>query len=314
MRLKHIFLLSVGCAACGGGSQTITPPHDEMQDDFASPPAAPASALVMSLEEQTIASGAERIICHYFEATSEELLLTAFGGYQGQYGHHLALFQSSAPERPGTIRDCSEAADMLTLIPILADVDLEPGLAVRVPAGTQLVLQSHYINSSTHEIRVRDIAHLVRAEASEVQRFVGFLGLSDLWIAIPPTNTDFAMSFDCEVPFDVEVLTLGAHMHEWGRRFAIDVVHADGAQERQLAIEEWTASMRDHPPQLQFGLARPLQLRAGDRIRTECVFKNDTAEPLEFPKEMCATFGFYLVPEGSSEAGFLCAAPTNEGN
>lgn len=307
MRKLVLTLLIAGC-----GAATEEPPQNTAKQDFAAAPAPSADTLELKLAEQIIPPGEERIICHYLEKTTQELLLTEFKGYQGKFGHHVALFEPLEQVAPGTVRDCSEAKDMLTLMPILADVELSDGLAVKVPAGTQIVLQSHYVNTTQEPIAVRDVAHLRKTTADQVTDYVGFLGLSDVWINIP-SSPEVVRAFECEVPFDARILSLGAHMHEWGKRFAIDVVRKDGTTERPLSIEPWTALMRDHPPEVKFGLESPLMLRAGDKLRTECVYHNDTATPLEFPKEMCATFGFFVAPPGG-QPRLLCAARSEEGH
>lgn len=71
--------------------------------------------------------------------------------------------------------------------------------------------------------------------------------------------------------------------------------------------------MRDEPPVKDYGVETPLQLKAGDVMRTTCVFNNTTGRKLDFPHEMCATYGYFFpAPPGAEE--FTCAGkPISDG-
>jgi hypothetical protein len=71
-------------------------------------------------------------------------------------------------------------------------------------------------------------------------------------------------------------------------------------------IDPWFAEYRDEPPVVEWGFENARLLRQGDVLRTTCVFDNTSGETLEFPGEMCATYGYYF-PAPMGEENFTCA-------
>lgn len=310
MKLRAIpaTVLTTFIAACGGNSASDAP----YIEDFAEVPELPASATFSwELAEQEYPPGGDRQICHYLEPTTEDLWVKAFDSFQGRYGHHLILFKARITEPPGTIRDCTSAEDMIRLSPIVANIQFglerfPEGMAIRVPAGTQLVLQQHYVNTSEKPIRVRDVAYMETVPRDEVEIPAGFFGVSDINFELPadPENIQ-RIAFECEVPNDMKLLLAGPHMHEWGTEFVAEMGPA-GALQEVIRVEEWEAWMRDEPPVTNWSKEAPFELKAGDVMRTTCNFRNTTNKPLIFPEEMCATYGYYFpAPEGNGE--FTCA-------
>ena len=50
-------------------------------------------------------------------------------------------------------------------------------------------------------------------------------------------------------------------------------------------------------------------LKEGDIIRTRCEFDNATAKALEFPSEMCASYGYYFPAPSGTEAWTCAGGP-----
>src|SRR5687767_4301771 len=148
-------------------------PEPSVIDDFPEDSTVPSSATMSwQLEEQVIEPG-EVQICHYLEPTTEEMWVTSFDSAQGKFGHHLIIFKARVTEPPGTIRECTSAEDMVRLSPIISSVQFglerfPEGMAIRVPRGTQVVLQQHYVNTSDKPIRVRDVAWMETVPADQV--------------------------------------------------------------------------------------------------------------------------------------------------
>lgn len=302
--------LFTSVAACGGAEAEAPP---TALDDLAVIPEPPTpDAIEIHLAEQLIPAGQDVQRCHYLEPTTEELFLTGFDSYQGRHGHHLVLMKAMVADTPGAVIDCTDAEDMVRLTPALAagKFGIErfpPGFAVRIARGTQLVIQQHYVNTTDKPLRVRDAAHLVPVPAEEVTTRVGFWGTSNVDFQIPP-GEELSVAFDCEVPWDMKLLMTGPHMHENGLSFVTEMGPA-GALRRVLEVPSWQAYMRDEPPVEVFDPAAPLELAAGDLIRTTCVFKNNGSVPLGFPQEMCSSYGYFFPAlEGKEE--FTCAGFT----
>lgn len=310
MKLRAITAtaLSTLVLACGGESTNEAP----YIEDFAEAAEIPASAThSWELAEQEFPPGGDKQICHYLEPTTEELWVKAFDSFQGKFGHHLIIFKARITESPGTIRDCTSAEDMIRLSPIISSIQFglerfPEGMAIRVPAGTQIVLQQHYVNTAEKPIRVRDVAYMETVPAEEVEIPAGFFGISDIDFELAPQADDVQkVAFECEVPRDMKLLLAGPHMHEWGTDFVAEMGPVD-AMEEVIRIDEWESWMRDEPPVTKWSMEEPFELKAGDMMRTVCNFRNTTNKKLIFPEEMCSTYGYYYpAPSGNEE--FTCA-------
>lgn len=285
---------------------------DEIVDDMPTVPALKPGQVRFEFPEQIVKAGSEVVTCVYLERTTEDLYLKALESYQGKYGHHFVIFKIANDifeEEPGTIRNCTNGDEMYRITPAISSVNFgletfPDGMAVKVDKGTQLVLQQHYVNTTLKPIRVKDVMHLTTAPKTEVDTIAGFWGLSDLNFAVPADNEDYMVDFKCKVPHDMKLLIAGPHMHEWGTEI---YVWAGPEDDMRMLIDlpEWDPEYRDFPPVEDYS-KEPVELKAGDWIRTRCVFRNNTAEPLTFPGEMCASYG-YFFPADAGKEEWTCA-------
>lgn len=318
MRRQGLILLAGAClslaSSCDDGDDANEEGADdgaeeEIVDDFPeNVPAVPADAREIEFPEVVIMPGSEVQNCYFLEPETADIYASALESYQGQYGHHLVLFYSIAPEEPGTVRDCTSIADMLTLIPAISSVNFglekfPEGMAVRIPAGTQLVVQQHYLNTSDKPLRAHDVLHLRTRPKEDIAELAGFWGISDIEFVLPPApGEEQVVEFDCAAPRDMKVMMAGPHMHEWGVRFEATLLRGgpDGTPEQFINVDPWKADFRDNPPVVEFGKETPLDVKQGDVLRTKCVFNNTSDKDLAFPSEMCASYGYYFpAPNGS---------------
>ncbi|HMY17163.1 MAG TPA: hypothetical protein PKA58_12645 [Polyangium sp.] len=294
---------SLALTGCGSESTNQPPPGPATVDEFAVIPAVPDGAVQYDFPEQIVQPGADVQTCYFLDPVKEDTFIKALDSYQGRFGHHLILFRSEKPEPVGLVRDCTSVQDMVNLLPVISSInfglqEFPAGMAIRVPAGTQLVLQQHIVNTSENAIRLHDAVHVRTVPQAEVQILAGFYGLSDLDFVLPP-HKEYTSNWECQAPRDMNLLMIGPHMHEWGKSFVAQVGPADNLQ-TVIDIPEWRAEMRDKAPVTHYSKDAPLPLKQGDLIRTKCVWNNTEAESLIFPYEMCATFGYYFpAPEGS---------------
>ncbi len=197
---------------------------------------------------------------------------------------------------------------MIELIPAVfssnfAIAGFPESMAVRLEAGTQLVVQQHYINTQTRPLRVRDVIHYEPLEAEGVETEIGFLGLSNIGFTARPGGMTETFEIECTVPFDMSVVMLGPHMHEWGH--SIRVTLLDGTSEQELlTVPEWSPEYRDYPP-ISDMVDQPLALTTGQKIRLTCTFENTTDSDLTFPQEMCAVYGYYFP--AAERSAWLCS-------
>lgn len=306
-----VVLFAFGLAACGGDdgqdSKTTDP---AVLDDLATIPETPANSMRIDFPEQVIESGDDRMTCFYPEPTDAEYFVQGADAYQGDYGHHLLLFKSILDKPAGTVEDCTDEAAMASFLPNIftsefAGGQIPDGYAVRVPAGTHIVLQQHYVNTTAKPIRVRDAVFLHKTDAASVQHELGFVAMTDVEFEIPAKTTGQKVSVECSpAEDDTQILLVGPHMHEHGERITLEKSSDGGATwEMVQDVAEWDPSFRDLPP-VQRWFDAPLVIDTTDKLKVTCTFGNAAAQPVGFPQEMCAYYGYFLTPK--SAPSWIC--------
>jgi hypothetical protein len=280
-----------------------TEPGVEARDVRVADPEPEAGVVDMLSPEQTIEPYSDVMLCLYLEPTTEDLVADELRAFQGDYGHHIVVLRSVEQKEPGTWEDCSEAADMPNFKPmILPDTPLPAGYAVKIPAGTQPVMQIHYVNPTDTPLLVRDVARLYTVPEASVTTWAATFATNHLGFEVAPGG-DTKVEFDCTTDEPLEVLLLGGHMHEWGTRFEVQVGASVDALSSEYVVSPWVPDYRDAPPVSLFFEA-PRVLPAGSIIRTTCEYASTESEGIAFPHEMCSTFGYV----GGTAEPWVCEA------
>jgi hypothetical protein len=267
-------------------------------------PALRAREMLFETPEFVIEPGGDKLFCHYLPVTigaDADQLVAEIHSYQLRYGHHVSLNYTTEPG-PALSRECTEQ-DMTRSLLVGAGNEsaelmfrLPPGIVVRIPRGTQVILQSHYINPTGAPLRVRDaITVLPPAEGASVQ-IADPLAMSDGEFSIPPRSSGYGRTLECELDRDMNVVNLFGHAHEWATRLWIEHAPAGSSTFTSVYDERGAgARLMNSPPMRFFDVQSALRWRAGDRVRLSCDWNNTTAHALAFPEEMCAAV-FYGFP------------------
>jgi hypothetical protein len=228
--------------------------------------------------------------------------------YQGSVGHHVQLFGSAVPRKKGEVFDCSDLSTMSTLLPLVTPnhpqketdnkTQLPDNFYVRIPAGSEIVMQSHYVNYTDNPIDIADVVNVETADDVNGMTEASYFVVSDNTFSVPEgksTNT-----YECDVIDDVQLLYGFGHMHEQGKLFRLERTPAGGTPEELYSVDPWTAEYRDYAPVNRYGVDTPLVLHAGDHLKMTCDYDNAKGEPLEWPHEMCVFFSAYFPaqPDG----------------
>ena len=173
---------------------------------------------------------------------------------------------------------------------------LPEGFAIKVPAGKQLVLQAHYINTTGKTQKMNDSVTLQLIEPTKVKHYANYVASShEAWTI--PAKSPYETTNTCTLKQDLNIILMLGHMHELGKHYKLERVDAAGAAET-LYEEEWQLSYAQHPPLKKFPVDKPLVLPKGTKLRQTCKWDNDTAESVIFPREMCVFFGYYFPDQG----------------
>ena len=255
---------------------------------IALPPSEDDIAIFVSAE-MVIAAGDEVQFCTYVESPSEDLYIEVVEMLQGKYGHHAILLATRESEPAGTVIDCTSEEAMGELDLLLLPLELPPGHAQRLPANSRMVVQSHYFNVDSMDVRVRDVVrlHTVPIEAVEVP--TAPFATHNYDVAVEP-GASRELSFDCTMDRDAGLITIGGHMHELGTAFNFEHASNGAAMQAVYTLPKWQEDYRDAPPIESF-VNNPLPLSNGDTLRTTCTWNNTRDHVLEWPEEMCSAFG-----------------------
>lgn len=281
-------VLFIGCAAQDDGDSADGDEIDARDERVPMPPDEP-NVLNFPGAEFVVEPGEDKMVCSYTTYHGDDIAFRDAISLQGKGGHHVILLGAKTDDPDGTIEDCSDAADMAKYDALMIPQELPDGLGSLLTGGRRMVIQSHYVNTTDEAILVRDIVQLRTLAVEDVETWASPFVTNQAGFSIPP-GEEQDVSFDCPVPEDVELLMIGGHMHEWGTKFSIEMGMTPETMESTYLVDPWSAEFRDLPPVTLF-LEDPKPLAAGMTVRTTCSFKNTEPEPLEFPHEMCATFG-----------------------
>lgn len=149
------------------------------------------------------------------------------------------------------------------------------GTAIRLPAGSVMVLQNHYnILNGSGKDRTRVDLWVSQAPVGREPRLPKLANLS---FRIPAGSPAYTATASARVGLIGEarpglVWQAWPHMHLLGSRFSFDVKRRDGTTVRLLDIPAW-----DFNWQGGYSFATPFELKTGDEIIMTCVWDNSPA-------------------------------------
>jgi hypothetical protein len=148
-----------------------------------------------------------------------------------------------------------------------------PGYAVRIPAGSVLTLQMHYMPMGMAEQdRTRIGFWFAKGPVKAVKR----VEIWNMLFKIPAEDPNVRVTSCYTFPETVHIISYTMHMHYRGKDATIYAVYPDGKQETLLSIPHYTFNW-----QLEYILAHPKTIPKGTVIRTIAHFDNSRDNPLD---------------------------------
>lgn len=307
-------LLACGLLACGEMPGADPADPSGLIAGFRPPAAQADETVYRSPIVDGIEPGKDLTLCTYVDQRFPDATdVTHFRVFQSEAGHHVILYAAVKPRPVGT-HVCNDD-DMLNSRFVAAggsesgaskifDLSIPPGLAFRLPAGAQLMFQTHWINATQEPIeKGQAVAYLVQEPARADRQVLDLVNFISTDFAVPSRQTGKA-STTCVIKRDLKLYSLDGHQHEWGSR--VDIELLDGASSTMLWSHPWIPEYQFDPPVNVYSVEKPLLLKAGQSVRVSCEWNNTTAGELRFPREMCVGSGFYFPATGSidCEEGF----------
>lgn len=161
---------------------------------------------------------------------------------------------------------------LLVYAPGSPAMTLPAGMAKRIRAGSDLVLQIHYTpTGKALEDRTRvGLVFARQPPAKQVHTLQ--IGVDNL--RIPPGDADYRLRAGGTFPNDALLLGFFPHMHLRGRSFEYSLVGLGGRFETLLKVPQY-----DFGWQMDYRLTEPRLVRAGERLQVEARFDNSANNP-----------------------------------
>jgi copper type II ascorbate-dependent monooxygenase-like protein len=247
--------------------------------------------------------GTDNEVCTWTDLiVDHDVDIRAVEGYQTLTGHHVVLFSTSKTQPPGTTRTCSD--DDMATFRFSAGAGGEgqtpkneaPGnLVFRIPAGSQFVINHHYINATTQVHDAQSAVNIWLADPSMTYVPSGALAWLDTGMRIPPGNT--AVDITCTMQQTAKVWSIFPHMHTYGTRITIEQT-SGGVTNTLFDVQQWSSAYQFQPPAIYKDVTAPLMINAGDVMHVHCEYNNTTPNDITFGTEMCVGFATTIDDSG----------------
>jgi hypothetical protein len=287
-----IFSLLAGCSSSPKPSVEMLP---ELTAILEAKPANGYQVILPIVKD--LQPGADNEICTWTDiVVDQDVDLRAVESFQTTGGHHIVLFTTTKLQAPGTTRACTDD-DMTTFRFSAASgaegmggkVEAPGNLVFHVPAGSQVVLNHHYINATAQVRDAQSAMNIWRADAGQTYRMSSSLAVVDTGLRIPPGPS--TMDIHCTLPRAFKAWYMIPHMHAYGTRITITHTSATGtAPETLFDVQQWSPSYAFHPPEIRKDPDAPMVFAAGDQLSVHCEWDNTTSSDMTFGIEMCVGF------------------------
>jgi hypothetical protein len=270
-------LMLVTLAACDVGPEALGGVETETTAD-------PGAWSALIEAPWTLEAGTEGFFCA-LQTVETDLYIRAFRA-EAPYGTHHTLLTVTEPKGPDGVFECGPGtlSDAMIFSSGVGtdDLVLPDGVAIRVPAGKQILLNLHLLNATPHPISGTSgtwIATLTQDQVVD-EAEVLFAGTVDF--SLPP-GEDTSATGSCVFEEEATVLSLWPHMHGHGRHMLVEHHGSEG-------VETLHDGAFDFGHQLHHRI-EPTTIGAGERIDVTCHWQNTSDQVVGYGdssyQEMC---------------------------
>ena len=264
-----------------------------------------------------VAAGTELTQCYYAPAPADvDIAVTRFTATMRHGSHHFNFFYlpPSVNHPPEGLGDCTEALRISLAGSQWDSIDqaLPDGTALKIPRGSWIALESHFVNATDAEQQGGVDVTVHTVDATRVKDWVGiFFNLMDR-IKVPP-RTEQVLRGRCAGYLGANVFSLTSHMHHFGSTFEINLYDFD----KQTSTSLYTNRDYEHP-RVDNYYTDPIHLGPNQGFEWKCHYKNDRTSPLvggdsALDNEMCIMVAFYYPSMSDDPYCFTNAAVDSVG-
>jgi mono/diheme cytochrome c family protein len=161
----------------------------------------------------------------------------------------------------------------------------QPGVAKRIPAGSNLILQMHYSKTTGNPEKDRTSVALIFAK-QPVEKAVETLTVVNSLFSIPPGAENHEATACYNVPRDIQFVNYFPHMHVRGKAMKYEIVYPDGRRETLLQVDKYNFNW-----QTLYALKRPVSVPKGSRFVVTARFDNSAKNKLNPDPTKTVRFG-----------------------
>ncbi|MAQ18066.1 MAG: hypothetical protein CMN30_31975 [Sandaracinus sp.] len=255
---------------------------------------------VLAAGDWTLPAGTEGYRC--VRATIDETIFVhEFFPIAPLGTHHTVVTFDTTPSIPDGVEECNattNAPDMIYGSGVGTDpLTLPDGVAVKIPAGSQILVNLHLFNASGEELTGNSGIEVVTYAEASVEHEAEVLLGGPVGFSIPARTEGHVIDGGCTMQDDVTIFGMMPHMHEYGV---------------YMSVEAEGTTLFDGPYSFDNQKYRifdePLQVSAGTRVNVECTYDNPTDRSVGFGdstlQEMCFALLYRYPALGD---GVFCA-------
>ncbi|HUS31738.1 MAG TPA: hypothetical protein VMZ53_24720 [Kofleriaceae bacterium] len=252
----------------------------------------------------TVGSASEQFRCRR-QTITEDMYITGLRALAPTGTHHTLL---TIPDVQGTNGNFDCTPNEISGTPQLLfgggigtnDFLFPPGVAVKIPAGTQLQLYLHIYNASDATMNDTSGILVKTVPASEVVNEADMFFVGKRTFQIPPDATPadppapYSITTDCGngTLGDWHVVGMWPHMHQHASHQKVEITRANVTMKTPLDVAFDFKEQRNY--------AMDYVVPPNDRIAVTCTWLNDTGSMLysgdNFGNEMCYA-GLFVYPK-----------------
>jgi peroxiredoxin len=195
--------------------------------------------------------------------------------------HHILVFL----QRPGKPVDLFRGALLAGYAPGAPGRVLQPGMGLRIPAGSKIIFQVHYTPRGVEQEDCSKLG-LVFCDAKDVKQEVQSGVAGTFFFAIPPGAKQHRMTAEHRFREDCLLFNLTPHMHMRGKTFRYEVLYPDGRKETLLYVPHW-----DFNWQIEYNFVQPKRMPKGAVLLCTAEYDNSAENPSNPDPTQWVTFG-----------------------
>jgi hypothetical protein len=182
--------------------------------------------------------------------------------------HHVLAFI----HEPGKERESPDDKILVGHAPGDLPLILPPGVAMKIPKGSNLIFQMHYTANGVEQTDRSSVGLIFAKQPPKYIAHTRTVNNEDF--TIPPGAGNYKVHSSFTFPKDGVILSLMPHMHLRGKSFQYELVYPDRRSEIVLSVPRY-----DFNWQSTYRLTTPLRVPAGTKIECTGIFDNSADNP-----------------------------------